>query len=149
MTNLSIFSPGKAAALLKVDGLTLMLSQSDIRAIEATVDVDRTDPATFSVGWIVYAQQRWPVYCFSADLRLNFEIPSVRRTCVLMTADDGYVGILADDVSILRQIPERHYPLPDILKLPGSPVQYLMLLEGAIVCATDAHNLYAHIGRLC
>lgn len=146
MSMMPISVPG-AAALLKIAGTHLLLPQTDIRTVEAAADVDTNEPLTGSVGWISYAQQRWPVYCLSEDLELLTRVPPACRVCVLLAVEAEYMGVLADDVSIVRQIPQRQYELPASMRRAGSPVQYLLSMDDGIVCVSCARQLAGYIGR--
>lgn len=150
MNTLPISAAARAApaALLKIAGLNLLLPQSDIRTVESVADIDTTEPELCSAGWINYAQKRWPVYCLSEDLGLLSQVSSSRRACVMVAVGDDHIGILSDDVIIMRQLPERQYELPVPMRLPGSPLRHLLAIDDDIVCVTDARLLAEHIARL-
>ncbi len=134
-------------ALLKIAGLGLLLSQSDVVAVEMRAGVDTKEAGTRSVGWIAYAQQRWPVYCLSDELSLLFQVPAGRRACVLLARNDGYVGVLCDDIRTWQAGPEPVLALPDAMGRPGGPILGLMALGTGIACITSAQALTAHIDR--
>jgi len=136
-------------ALLEISGLHLILPQKEIRALEAASDIDTDDAQPFSVGWIQYLQQRWPVYCLSSELSLLVMAPPERRACVLLDAGTGYVGILCDEVSIARQAQAQRHELPSVMRLPETPVLGLAVLDGGeIACITGGKQMAAHVARL-
>ena len=142
--------PGTALAMLKIAGLHLVLPQNEIRALESMDNVERRDAESGRVGWVRYAQQRWPVYCLSQDLALLADVPAARRACVLLGAGQaGYVGMLCDDVSIVRQSLGPRHELPDAMRLPETPVTGLTVLEGeTVACLTSAEHLASYLNRL-
>lgn len=136
------------ASMLKISGLRMMLPQKEIRALEAADDIVRLDAEPPSVGWLHYAQQRWPVYCLSPELALLADIPATRRACVLLSAGDGYVGLLCDDVSISHQQSQQH-ELPPAMCLPNTPLLALAAMDdGSVVSVVSAKRLVAHVARL-
>jgi hypothetical protein len=150
-TNLNSL-PGADArlALLKISNLQLVLPQIEIGALESAYDVDRHDAGTCGVGRIKYEQQGWPVYCLSQELSLLSSIPSERRACILFGVDYGYIGILCDEISILKQegLGQRQ-ELPSAMHLPDTPVLGLVqLADSNVACITSAEQIVAHIERL-
>lgn len=137
------------AVLLKISGLSLVLPQADIRGLESAADIDAGEAEPYSVGWIKYAQQRWPVYCLSPELSLLADVPVARRACALLSTGAGYVGILCDGVSIGKQTELwQRYELPSAMHIADTPILGLISLdEGNIACETNAQLLAAHVAR--
>lgn len=136
-----------AAALLKIDALDLLIQQSEIRTLESVSDVDSGDPDKGSVGWIRFAQQRWPVFCLSSRLDLQLDIPATRGTCVLLALQNGYAGLLCDDVTILKQVSERLYELPVAMRRRDTPIRGVVAYNQGIACVSDAGRLAAYIAQ--
>ncbi len=138
------------AAFVTIAGMRLVLSQSEIRALEAASDVDRQEPEQFSVGWIQYLQQRWPTYCLSSELSLLTTIPKERRACILLASGSDHIGILCDEVRIARHNElEQQHELPPVMHLADTPILSLVgLNENDVGCLTDAKQLMTHITRL-
>lgn len=142
------YGSNTTAALLKITGLNLQLPQGDIRTLESATDVDTAAPALHSIGWIAYAQKRWPVYCLSEELALMAVVPSERRACALLTMGAGYIGILCDDMIILKDIAAQRYELPDAMRLADTPILHLVAYEQGIACVTNATQLTAFVEQL-
>jgi len=136
------------AALLKITGLNLLLPQGEIRTLESATDVDTAAPALNSIGWITYTQKRWPVYCLSEELALMAVVPSERRACALLAMGAGFIGILCDDMIILKDIAAQRYELPDAMRLADTPILHLVAYEQGIACVTNATQLTAYIEQL-
>jgi hypothetical protein len=134
-----------SAVVLKIGGLDLMFPQSDIRALESAPDVDASNPKPSSAGWIGYLRQHWPVYCLSDQMDLLDLVPPSRRTCALLATTDGYVGILCDDVSILKQIAGKRHELPTAMKRSGTPILELLPFGGKLLCVSHPASLSAYI----
>lgn len=145
----AVSAPNVASvALLRIAGLNLVMPQVDVRAVESVSDIDFAEPPQHAVGWVAFAQQRWPVYCLDQALVLLPRVPAERRACVLLAWERGYVGLTCDDVSVTKQVSAQHYALPPAMSLPETPVQSLLAYEGGIACATSGQRLAAHLVRL-
>lgn len=136
------------AALLKIGGLNLLLPQSEIRTLESATDLEVAAPALHSVGWITYAQKRWPVYCLSAELALLEVTPVERRACAMLPIGAGYLGIMCDDMIIQKDFAAQQYELPVAMRLPDTPILHLVDYEQGIACVSNAMRLTAYIEQL-
>ncbi len=137
-----------ASALLKINGLNLLLPQGEIRSLESASDIDISAPALQSAGWISYKLKRWPVYCLSDEMKLMPVAPSERRACAMLEMGAGYIGILCDDIVVLKDFATQQYELPEAMKLPDTPIQYLVNYEQGIACVTNTKKLTSYIERL-
>lgn len=133
------------AAVLKIDTLQLMFRQGEIRSLESVSDMDSNAPDNNSVGWFNYAQQRWPAYCLSSQLELQSSIPATRRACVLLALESGYIGVLCDDASLLKQVDGQAYELPVVMRQMDTPIKGVVSYNQNIACISDANCLAAHI----
>lgn len=146
---LQVIHPAQdAAALLKINGLNLLLPQGEIRSLESVTDVDETAPALLSAGWITFLQKRWPVYCLSEKLTLLAHMPLESRACALVAMGAGYIGIMCNDMIVLKNFTAQRYDLPVAMRLPDSPVLYLVQYEQDIACVSKASRLTAYIEQL-
>jgi hypothetical protein len=136
------------AALIKINNLNLLLPQGEIRTLESSSDVDRAAPALQSVGWVGYMQKHWPVYCLTEQLVLMSAIPPERRACAILTMGAGYIGILCDDMTVIKNFTAKRYELPVAMKLNNTPVLYLAEYEQGVACVCNASKLTAYIERL-
>lgn len=136
-----------SATVLKIDGLDLLFQQNDIRALESAANVDRNAPGEYSVGWTSYMRQRWPVYCLSEQLDLlSVALPS-RRTCALLALEAGYVGVMCDDVSIIRLAAAQRYEVPIAMRSAETPILGLLPSGDRLLCIGDPNRLAAFIER--
>lgn len=136
-----------AGAVLKIDTLDLLIQQGEIRTLESASDVDGSNPEKGSVGWISYAQQRWPVFCLSTQLDLQLSVPAARRTCVLLALQRGYIGVLCDDVTVLKQVSGQLYELPIAMRRNDTPLHGVVAYNQGVACVSDANRLAAHIAQ--
>lgn len=134
-------------SLLRIARLRLFLPQSDIIAVEGRANVDTTALGARSIGWVGYAQRRWPVYCLSEELSLLFQVPAGRRACVLLAHGDGYLGVLCDEISTSQLTPSSIHAIPDAMKLPETPVLGVTMDSG-VACFSDGSRLAAHVERM-
>jgi len=142
---LSGASRNTEAVVLKFDSVELMIRQDEIRMLEPASSIDAGDPERYSVGWVGYMRQRWPVYCLSEQLGLMDNIPSSRRTCVLLPSRDGHIGVLCDDVSVLKQAAGRNYELPLAMRTAESPILGLLAHSNGMLSVSNANRLAAYI----
>jgi hypothetical protein len=137
-----------SAAVLKIGGMELMFQQGDIRSLESASDVDGSHPQEGSVGWISYMRQRWPAYCLGEQLELLGGIPPSRRTCALLAVETGYVGVLCDDVTFIKQTTAKTLDVPPAMKTAGTPILSLMPYHNGLLSVSSSNRLAAHIERL-
>lgn len=137
-----------SAVLIIIDGLNLLLPQGEIRTLESIAELDTAAPVLQSAGWVVYAQKHWPVYCLSEDLSLMSLVPAERRACAIMAMGAGYIGILCDDMIILKDFAAQRHELPVAMKLADTPVLHLVAYEQGIACVTNANKLTAYVNQL-
>ena len=134
-----------AAELLKIDGLNLLLPQGEVRTLEPVTQLDVLAPALHSVGWITYLQKRWPVYCLSEDLSVLTIVPSARRACALMALGAGYIGIMCDDMIVLKDFAAQRYELPVAMRLPDMPILNIVAYEQGIACVSNARHFTSYV----
>jgi hypothetical protein len=137
-----------SAAVLKIDGLDLMLRQSDVRALESAAYVDANNPWEGSIGWIAYMRQRWPVYSLSAQLGLSDDVPPSRRTCALLALENEYFGVLCDDVSIVKQAAGQIHEVPPAMRNAHAPILGLLHAGDKLSCVSNPSLLAGHIEHL-
>ena len=137
-----------AAALLKIDNLNLLLPQSEVRSLESAADIDITGPALHGVGWISYAHKRVPVYNLSEALSLLPTRSNERRACVILTLGSGFIGVLCNDLIILKNINFERHALPPVMRLGDTPVLALAEFEEKLLCMSNAHIITSYIERL-
>lgn len=136
------------AALIKMDGLNLILPHGEIRTLESLSEIDTHSPALKSIGWINYESRRWPVYCLTEELTLLENIPPQRGACALLGMGSGYIGIMCDDMTVLKDVAAQRYEVPVAMRLPGSPILYLINYEQGIACVSNARQITAYVERL-
>jgi hypothetical protein len=122
----------------------LLLAQAAIRDIEGGDDVGRDDAPPGGVGWIRVNRQTYPVYCLTEEFELTGAIPAARRICVLLSHADGPFGLLCDQLEV-QEAPETFHPLPECMRLDGSPVSALVLQADGIACLSSVQRLAALI----
>lgn len=122
-------------------GFRILLAQSEIHSLEPAVDLNREEPPVLGVGWISFDGRDRPVYCLGPDLTPSEDLPSTRRICLLLSASEGYFGLMCDELKILSATSLRPLPLPAIMRSPHTPVQSLALYEGAPGAVVTADRL--------
>ncbi len=139
-----------AMAVLNISGLQLALRQSEIRALESAPHLDTDETKPFSVGWVEFKGERWPVYCLSQELALLVVVPRERRSCVVLDTGAGYIGLLCDSINPGVQFqPEQLQELPRAMRLPDTPILGLIAVdEENTACVSSAERLIEHVTRM-
>ncbi len=142
-------SDSETAALLRISALHIVLPQREVAAVLAASEVETGDAQPFSVGGVLYAGQRWPVYCLSPELALDIVIAPERSTCVVLATRSGYLGIMCDETATIQVAPAQQHALPPAMRTPDTPVTGLVeLVEGVVACRSTGDRLAAHISKL-
>jgi hypothetical protein len=137
-------STSRVAALV-LDALTLLVPQQDVRTLESSIDVDTDAPTPGAVGWVVFRQERWPVYCLSATLEPMPAAPTTRRVCVVLSAGTRAFGLLCSEVALLESLDAPAQAMPEAMALPGSPIYALTMHEDSIACLSSAVRILAAV----
>lgn len=148
MNSRALATANTSAALLKINQMNLLLPQADIRTLESAADIDQSERSAQSVGWITIRQQRWPVYCLSDQLDLMPQAPSTRRACAMITGTSGLIGLMCDDVQVLKDFANSPFELPLAMRLPVTPVTHLVRIEQGLACVSTAGKLSVYIETL-
>lgn len=127
--------------LLCIDELQLMLPQGEVCAVESAADVRRDETLAPAIGQIVYLGQSWPVLCLDGEFTALDALMPGRRACVMLATGQGFLGILCDDVRVLKQSGTEDYSLPVAMRTANTPVQALMQFESGLACISDTSHL--------
>lgn len=147
-TNTVAATPAAQAArvaALKLDALTMLIPQQDVRTLESSIDIDPSAPSGGAVGWIEFRQERLPVYCLSAQLEPLRQIPAARRVVVVLSTGQRAFGLLCSEVALLEQMRSTVQELPESMVLPGSPIYALAVHDGALACLSTAIRILAAV----
>jgi len=128
-------------AVLSIDGLNLLLPQQDIHTVEPVLDLEPATSEGVQVGWISRDQERWPVYCLSADLEPMRELPIERRVCVILDHDELGFGLACEQMTTLQQAHLSFFAVPECMRMPGSPLRALARHDEGVLCVTTAADL--------
>lgn len=131
-------------SVLRLDFLALLVPQQDVRTLEPVEDLDTAEPPANGVGWVRVGNQRYPVFCFSEQLRRLPAVPPSRRICAVLAAGERAFGVMCSEVSMLRLPDLRVTAMPEAMILPGRPIHALALHEGTVMCVSSAARLIAH-----
>ena len=129
-------------AKLTLDGCLWLLPQTEIYSLESLLDIDQDVRAPHSIGAMGLGDEWWPVYCLSGELQRLQQIPDRRRACTLLDNRADRFGLVCDQVETLAEAP-RLLELPACMRLPGSPIQALALMDGELGYVTTTEHLAA------
>jgi len=123
----------------------LLLPQHEVLSLEPIQDLESAETDDNSqIGCITLKGQQVPIYCLSRDLIPIREIPEDHRLCVLLQDELGAsFGILCHDVVTMESTKLRVIPLPECMRLPGTPIRALALDGEQIFCISSSSDLTA------
>ncbi len=134
-------------AVLRIDDLRLLVSQSEIQTLEPATDLQRGRVEGGGVALISHGGIQSTVYCPTKDLCHMDEIPPTRRVCAVFKNGGDQFGILCDEVQVRDQGLPSRLPLPICMQKPDSPIQELALLEGVVASVATAASLATFLGH--
>ncbi|MDS4030579.1 MAG: hypothetical protein RKO66_10955 [Candidatus Contendobacter sp.] len=134
----------RAFAVLTLDGRKWLLPQAEIQALESLLDIDREVRIPCSIGAVAFADEWWPVYCLSGELRILSDLPDGRRACPLLDNGADRFGLVCDQVEALTAAPRLLAP-PACMTPPDSPIGALALLNDELGYVTTTEHLAALI----
>ena len=132
-------------ALVKLDGLNLMVPQGGIRTLESVADVRPDDPPENGIGWIDFQRTKWPVYCLTEDLAVAITLPPSRRICALLSVENGFVGLACSEVVLIKEGAPRPHAVPDCMAFVGSPITALVHYGEGMACLTSAQRIADYV----
>lgn len=132
-------------ALLRLEQTRLLLPRQDIRILELTLDVERSDPPPWGVGWIMFGSQRCPVYCPSMDLAWLDYVQEGRPICAVVAASGQNFGLLCGEATLLQTPDIAFHELPPAMALPNLPFHRLAICDGALACVSSAARILADL----
>lgn len=138
--------PEAGFALLQVDQTRLVVPRDDIRILELAIDVDRNEPPSHGVGWIVFGAQRCPVYCPSQAIEWMDAVAEDRQVCAVVAAEQQVFGLLCSEAGLIRNDEIAFQALPPAMATPDSPIRRLAIYQDAPACVSSAADLLADIG---
>ena len=133
-------------ALVKLDGMHLMLQQDGIRTLESLADLRPDEPPENGIGWINFQQAKWPVYCLTEDLAVTATLPPSRRICALLSIKNGFVGLACNEVVLLQEGECRPHAVPDCMTAACSPITALVHYGEGMACLTSTQRLADYLG---
>jgi len=102
---------------LEIDNLRLLLPQRQCIAIVPVSTLQPNQEAhKRSVGLIVRTMQLWPVYALDNALQLTQDPPSTRQHCVLISANEGRIGLLCDRTFPVERNDLTVGPIPECMQ---------------------------------
>ncbi|MCC7220961.1 MAG: hypothetical protein IT490_09575 [Candidatus Contendobacter sp.] len=130
----------RAFTRLTLDGRTWLLPQTEVQALEMSLDIDPEVRTPLGVGAIAFEGEWWPVYCLSSELRLLPHIPAGRRICPLLNNGADRFSLVCDQVETLVGSSRLH-PVPACMASRNSPIQALVLLDQGLGCVTTTESI--------
>lgn len=125
-------------ALLYLGETRLLVPQQDIRLLDLVDDVERVKPLPCAVGWIVYRQQRVPVFSLSSRLAWQPDIEKNRTICVLLEDRGNYFGLLCSEVTILQAEKIIFHDVPPAMRAHRSPFNCLAMCGDMPACVSSS-----------
>ncbi|EIJ43796.1 hypothetical protein BegalDRAFT_2968 [Beggiatoa alba B18LD] len=138
-----------------IDGTQLLIPQKDVETVEIIADLHPIRTEQGFIGRFGGHGQESYVLCMSEDLSLINDVPEAREYFFLLKpptttktatpaniAENALLGMVCDEVETINFKRENLYPqpMPDIMKLPQSPISQLVIYRNKLtyICNGDA-----------
>ena len=131
----------EAHVQLSIEGLRLLIPQSNVTAVEPMFDVAGKASDGGHVGWIDVADRRIPVFSLSPGLRLRKTLPEASRIYLVLRSRSGPLALVCDWASKVAAGSLRRFAVPRCMRQDSSPLTGLVVLDGVVGCLTDADEL--------
>lgn len=126
-------------AVLCIGEVYLLLPQNQVRTLEPAFDIQYAQEE--SIGWITVEGTSSPVYCLSKNIEPIREVPDDLHICALLNVEEGFYGILCNQVGMLKQSEIQVMSLPECMCTPTIPFNGLVLHDNKVLCVTSADEL--------
>ncbi len=131
-------------ALVSIDDLRLVIPQNQILTLEPVEDLKAQTDHNQASGLIVTDEGSLPAYNLNNSLEVA-EFKSDRRIVIVLSNLPNNYAILADELNILEADLVRWKSLPRAIHSEQSPVIQVAVIEGKLVCQTNAEMLYKNV----
>ncbi len=126
---------------MRINSLLLLADQQQIASIISLADLV-WGQAEFPACACVYYQGRdWPVYCCSEQVTCLTNIPAERRVCILLKNQDGYFGLLCNEIAMIKPGEIHLHSLPAPHLPEQLPWRAVTQIDGRMACSFDSRSL--------
>ncbi len=133
---------------MRITSLLLLADQQQIANIVSLADLV-WGQAEFPACACVYFQGRdWPVYCCSEQVICLTKIPAERRACILLKNQDGYFGLLCNEVAIIKPGEFQLQKLPAPHLSEQLPWRAITQIDGKVACSFDSRGLLERLQQI-
>ncbi len=133
-------------ALISIDNLHLVIPQNQILTLEPVEDLKPTDEQALAAGSISTESGELFAYNLSSQFEV-LEFNRDRRIVIALSNSSQNYAILADELNILETHLVHWRDLPRAIFSEHSPIVQVAVMEGTLVCRTDAEILYQKVIR--
>ena len=135
-------------AVVGFDGVQLLIPQSSVATIEMIENLKAGDAAPGAIGFIHAADREWPVYALDANLDISDQRGPNNRYCVAFNiAGQPAFALTCDAVSSLELTSvDEMRPLQPCMQMPGSPLQALVMRDGALMVVSRVKAMRRFLG---
>lgn len=131
-------------ANLLMDGLNLMIPQSDIYSLEPATDLIANHDSSHVIGFLYEHAKQWPIYALSSALVPLANKPHSYRIIVLMKNVTQAYGLLCEQIYALKGEQISLHTLPAIMQSSASPLTHLAQYDEQVHCVSSA-QLLSHL----
>ncbi|ALG67995.1 hypothetical protein [Beggiatoa leptomitoformis] len=143
-----------------LDGTHLFIPQKDVETVEIIADLHPIRTEQGFIGRFGGHGQESYVFCLAEDLSLITDVPEDREYFFLLkppadvqaaiqagTADNTLLGVVCNEVETINFQKENLYPqpLPDIMKLPQSPISQLVIYHDKLTYICPGDTLWQYL----
>ncbi len=129
---------------VNIDSLSLLFPQDDVQKVEPINDIP-TDEIGLTAGMNEYQKQRL-IHVINSELAHIDESPEKRQFVAYFETERQSLGLACDSVTSVQF--ESNYmlvKLPEIMRLPNSPIQALLYADGDLHYVSAAEPLVDYL----
>jgi hypothetical protein len=114
---------------LSLGDVKLLVLRSDIISLESMQDIDYEKPSQNSIGWLIYENQKIPVYYFTEQLGIECSISVNKNVCAVLKGEGCYISVMCLEAKPFKQIIIKTNQLPECMQSVPSPIDTLCLYQ--------------------
>ena len=138
----------KRSVMLGLDGCSLLLAQTEVLALESSLDVRAATGQQRNVtGVLSIAGRSCVVYSLDRDLNCLTALPKQHRICAVLNHSQGPYAVSCTEVRMVERSALALHPLPRAFTERSGPLRELVVLEGRLLLGTTAAALLVHLGQ--
>lgn len=133
----------KNFAVLKFDGVRLLLPQPDVASVEIIQNIDEPQVSSGAIGTIVSGHIEWPVFALNAKLKILNRCPAAYKYCAAINfKGEAAFSLACEEVSVMSvDIDDGLISVPRCMRTINCPVESIVLEGHQIMLVSETGAL--------